>query len=551
MNFYRGGWCPFCVTELAALSRNLTEIEQLGASLVAITPELPDRSSETKLKNDLSFKILHDQNLEVARSFGLVFPVTDRLLSLYKNVFQLDLPEINGSETYELPMPATYVIGRDGVIQYAFAKIDHTIRAEPEDILDLIYHGASFSEREENQYLKMRLQRIREDANRLETQLTDLQYEQARSNQIIKMMPDRVLSFNWDGDILMANEAAAKVADVPIEEVLGRNIRDFKDTAQHNAPVFEKARQAMIRGEFEFVPEEKIMDGKGRIRTFQMHWIPYTDVYTDKKAVLEVATDISEIKRMESELLEKRRLEHDLEIAKDIQSGLLPREQMNVHEYDIAGWNQPADETGGDFFDWFELPDGRSMVSIADVTGHGIGPALVASMCRAYMRAASHANVSVTTLLNNANALLSADMPNGRFVTAATGILDAKNHTMTFLSAGHGPILFYSARDKSIDSYDADEIPLGLDDELVFGPAREFNFNLGDVLVLVTDGFFEWRNEEEEEYGIQRLQEVIQGSAHLSAKEMISSLHAAVLNFVGNVKQADDLTAVIVKRSQS
>jgi phosphoserine phosphatase len=349
----------------------------------------------------------------------------------------------------------------------------------------------------------------------------------------------------------MANEAAAKVADVPIEEVLGRNIHDFKDTAQHNAPVFEKARQAMIRGEFEFVPEEKIMDGKGIIRTFQMHWIPYTDVYTDKKAVLEVATDISEIKRMESELLEKRRLEHDLEIAKDIQSGLLPREQLNIHEYDIAGWNQPADETGGDFFDWFELPDGRSMVSIADVTGHGIGPALVASMCRAYIRAASHDNVSVTALLNNANALLSADMPDGRFVTAAAGFLDAKNHTMTFLSAGHGPVLFYSARDQSIDSYDADGIPLGLDDQLVYGPPREFNFNGGDVLVLVTDGFFEWRNEEEEEYGIQRLQEVIQNSAHLPANEIISSLHEAVLDFVGNVKQADDLTAVIVKRSES
>jgi phosphoserine phosphatase len=111
--------------------------------------------------------------------------------------------------------------------------------------------------------------------------------------------------------------------------------------------------------------------------------------------------------------------------------------------------------------------------------------------------------------------------------------------------------LFYSARDKSIDTYDADEIPLGLDDELVFGPAREFNFEVGDILVLVTDGFFEWRNEEEEEFGIQRLQQVIQSSSHLSANQMISGLHEAVLSFVGNAKQADDLTAVIVKRSES
>ena len=551
INFYRGGWCPFCVTELAALSRNLSELEQLGASLVAITPELPDRASDTQLHNDSSFKILHDHNLEVARSFGLVFPVTDRLLSVYQNAFQLDLSEINGTETYELPMPATYVIGRDGVIQFAFAKIDHTTRAEPEEILDLIYQGASFSDREENQYLKMRLQHIREDSNRLETELTDLRYEQARSNQIIKMMPDVALSFNWDGHILMANEAAARVADVPVEEVLGKNIQDLRDLTQHNATVFERARQAMVRGESEFVPEEKIRDGKGNIRTFQMHWIPYTDVYTDKKAVLEVATDISEIKRMEFELLEKRRLERDLEIARDIQVGLLPREQINIHGFDIAGWNQPADETGGDFFDWFELPDGRFMVSIADVTGHGIGPALVASICRAYLRAVSHADVSVTTLLNTVNALLSEDIPDGRFVTAATGILNGENHVMTFLSAGHGPILFYRASDKTTQSCNADAIPLGLDDELKFGPAREYHFDVGDVLVLITDGFFEWPNEEGEEYGIERLQETIQSSAHLSANEMISTLYESVRAFVGNMKQADDLTAVIVKRSES
>ena len=132
--FYRGGWCPYCNLELRAWQTYLESLKQLGAGLIAISPQTADNSLSTAEKNQLKFTVLSDTNLEAAKAFGIAFEMPENLIDLYKS-FGNDLSVVNGNGRWVLPLPATYVIGRDGKIIYAHVEADYRVRAEPADVL--------------------------------------------------------------------------------------------------------------------------------------------------------------------------------------------------------------------------------------------------------------------------------------------------------------------------------------------------------------------------------------------------------------------------------
>jgi peroxiredoxin len=142
LNFYRGGWCPYCNLELNAYQKRLPDINQLGASLVAISPQTPDNSLSTAEKNELKFQVLSDVGNKVADKFGLVFRLPTELQELY-NKFGIVLPKFNGDESWELPMPGTYVIDKDGTVSYAFVDADYTKRAEPDEVIAKLQETAN------------------------------------------------------------------------------------------------------------------------------------------------------------------------------------------------------------------------------------------------------------------------------------------------------------------------------------------------------------------------------------------------------------------------
>jgi serine phosphatase RsbU (regulator of sigma subunit) len=239
---------------------------------------------------------------------------------------------------------------------------------------------------------------------------------------------------------------------------------------------------------------------------------------------------------------------HDLDIARSIQQGLLPTASPKLEEFEIAGWNQPADQTGGDYFDWQSLPDGRVAISLADATGHGIGPALVSTSCRAYSRASLLAGADKNGLLDRLNSLLADDLSANRFVTFAVLFLDPKKSSVKILSAGHGPILWYKTDEKTIANLEAQGIPLGMIAGVPYSKASEGSLAPGDMVVVVTDGFYEWENPEGEQFGVERLKTVISDSYNCSAEEVIAKLRSSVQSFCRGTKQQDDLTAVVLKR---
>lgn len=137
INFYRGQWCPYCNLELKALQTINDELAKLNAKIIAISPQTPDSSLSTKEKNELAFEVLSDKENKVAKEYGLVFSLAEELRPIYKS-FGIDIEGSNKEDSYELPMPATYIINKNQEIIYSFIDEDYTKRSEPQTILDII-----------------------------------------------------------------------------------------------------------------------------------------------------------------------------------------------------------------------------------------------------------------------------------------------------------------------------------------------------------------------------------------------------------------------------
>ncbi len=245
---------------------------------------------------------------------------------------------------------------------------------------------------------------------------------------------------------------------------------------------------------------------------------------------------------------EKQKLVHDLNLAREIQQGALPDRAPPLEGFDVAGWNLPADQTGGDAYDFVEDDAGRVGIMLGDATGHGIGPALVVVECRALIRALVSSTGDLSQILATANTLLKADLQDNRFVTLCFAFVDPASSTLTYASAGHGPSLHYRAADDEFDELPVSGPPLGVLDDMAYVPGPPVSMGPGDLLVLMTDGIFEYARADDEQFGIERVHDVLRACHHDPCAVMIQRLYDAVMTFSEGAPQLDDLTVIIVKK---
>ena len=244
----------------------------------------------------------------------------------------------------------------------------------------------------------------------------------------------------------------------------------------------------------------------------------------------------------------KQKIENQIKIAQSIQEGLLPKQLPRIENFEITGWSLPADETGGDFFDVLELPSGSLVLTIGDVTGHGLGPALLASASRAYARATINPDDPLDALIGKLNSLLHTDLHGERFVTLVACLLNPKSRLMKLVAAGHGPVMFYSRRLNALNaSMDSHGLPLGIADEIPYDQPMELKFEPGDALILVSDGCFEWSDAAGDSFGIQRLIESVLASCREAPDQIIERLRRDLAAFHGGTSQGDDTTALVVR----
>ena len=247
--------------------------------------------------------------------------------------------------------------------------------------------------------------------------------------------------------------------------------------------------------------------------------------------------------------LKQHKLEGELATARAIQEGLLPTASPRAEGFDVAGRSTPADETGGDSFDWLALSDARTAVTLADVTGHGIGPALLAANLHAYVHALFSASGGLGDWVGRLNGYMAKDLNEGKFVTFAAALLHSPGGAVDIVSAGHGPILLYRSARHEIEEIPAHGPPLGVLAEVDFGHGTRLELAAGDALVFATDGLFEQTNAAGEPFGIERLKGSVLRYASGEAKDMVAGLHDDVRAFAAGTPQADDLTVTVIRRT--
>lgn len=275
------------------------------------------------------------------------------------------------------------------------------------------------------------------------------------------------------------------------------------------------------------------------------------NAYTeDDLSVLQLLTSqvaiIIEKADLHQQAIEKKRIEAQLEIARQVQLELLPDHDPKVENFDISAYIFPTEEVSGDYYDWVKIFDDQLGIVVADAVGKGIPAALLMAFLRASLRASVQEGYAPHIAMSKVNNLLWDSVEDHQFITAIYGILDCTNKTFVFSNAGHNPLMIIRA-DDSIEFVEFGDMPLGM-----FRDARYHQHfarfrKPGEILVIYTDGITESTNTDGEEYGRERFAECILSCKHLPAKEMIDYVRNDVSEFTDRKFLDDDGTIFIVK----
>ena len=249
---------------------------------------------------------------------------------------------------------------------------------------------------------------------------------------------------------------------------------------------------------------------------------------------------------------EKKRLDHDLEIARDIQRILLPSESPAINGFQISGINVPARQVSGDYFDYIRVDEERLGVAIADVSGKGVPASLIMAICRSVLRAEAARNPSPADVLRKVNRQLYPDIKEDMFISMAYLVLDHQHDGVTLARAGHDAPLLYQRQSQTITPIKSPGMVVGIDSGSVFDRLTvDFSVPLerDDCLVLYTDGVTETLNPEGDEYGVDRMTQSVRASANDGAQAIVKRIIEDVREFTGSVPQNDDITVIAIRKT--
>src|SRR3954470_20668683 len=253
-----------------------------------------------------------------------------------------------------------------------------------------------------------------------------------------------------------------------------------------------------------------------------------------------------------SEANEKKRLDHDLEIARDIQRILLPSEAPAVPGFEISGINVPARQVSGDYFDYIKVDDRRLGVAIADVSGKGVPASLIMAICRSVLRSQATGNPSPADVLKHVNRQLYPDIKEDMFISMAYIILDPAENRVTLCRAGHDAPLLYKRSSQTVTPLKPRGMALGIDSGSVFDRLTtdfEVSLERDDCLVLYTDGVTEALDSEGYEFGLERTVQSVRASAMQGASAIVTRVIDDVRNFSGSQPQNDDITLIAIHKT--
>jgi phosphoserine phosphatase RsbU/P len=387
---------------------------------------------------------------------------------------------------------------------------------------------------------------LREAANRISKRKAKeaLRQSEARYRLLWETATDAIVLLDKDNTIHFANPAVREIFGYKEEEVIGKNLQLLQPEweAGQNKDGFRKFLATGVRP-----PNWRARETTGRRKDgteFPVE-VAFSDMeFEGNRWFVGFIRDVSERKKAEQELQQNQ---EQFRVAREIQQTLFPKVAPAVPGYDIAGASYPAEATGGDYFDYLPMLETRVGIVVGDVTGHGVGPALLMAEARAYLRILARNRQDVGEILTRANAVLSEDIGSERFVTMLLAQLDSSSRTLSYVNAGHPPGYILDPKGKVRRELTRTNIPLGIRPETRYTSSPPIALHPGEIVLLVSDGFEEAISPEGDFFGTERILGVIGKHRNKSPAQIVEALYHELRQFVQDQPQLDDLTVMVAK----
>jgi len=251
-------------------------------------------------------------------------------------------------------------------------------------------------------------------------------------------------------------------------------------------------------------------------------------------------------------LMEREKMQLSLSLAKEVQQNLLPKGNVKVNEFDIAGKSVYCDETGGDYYDFILTADDvqpKIAVAVGDVSGHGIPSALLMASVRSSLRQRASLSGGIGAVISDVNRQLAEDVEDsGQFMTMFFLTIDTETKHIEWVRAGHDPGMVYDPESDTFEELGGSGIALGVDSQWLYEENKKTDFSAGQIIFLSTDGIWEARNQKGKMLGKEPIMRMIRQWRALDSAQIIDAIFAALDDFVGGTKLEDDITAVVIKK---
>ena len=389
---------------------------------------------------------------------------------------------------------------------------------------------------------EMREAQTRRERHQVEAALKE---SELRNRLLWENSSDAVLLMDSSGVIHFANPATTTIFGYPTSELVGGQIdRLFGDSGQST---LRENLTASSGVEGESKGERQLFEAEGTTQsgeTITLETALSSLELHSRRMHVAFIRNITARKKAERELREH---EEQFRVARDIQQWMFPKESPTIPGFDIAGVSFPAAAAGGDYFDYVSLLEDRFGLVVADVTGHGIGPALLMAEARAYLRILAKRRENVGEILTRANQVLSDDLSMERYITMILVALNPESRELSWSNAGHPAGLIVGVDGSCRCKLKRTGAPLGIRENTEYESRNGVVLQTGDILILLTDGFEEALSDDDEFFGVDRICAHVHEHRQDSSADILASLRAAVKEFVGAEEQDDDLTGIIVK----
>ena len=257
------------------------------------------------------------------------------------------------------------------------------------------------------------------------------------------------------------------------------------------------------------------------------------------------------INEMTDGLIEREKMQKSLNLAREVQQNLLPKSNLKINGFDIAGKSIYCDETGGDYYDFISIQDADNQkigVAIGDVSGHGISSALLMATVRASLRQRASLPGSTAQIISDVNRQLVKDVEDsGQFMTMFFLAFTNESRQLEWVRAGHDPAIIYDPGSDSFSELRGSGIALGVDVEWIYEDNKKTDFSNGQIIFLGTDGIWEARNKKGEMLGKEPVLNTIRHNSSSDATQIIDSVFDTLDKFIGGMKIDDDITSVVIK----